>query len=247
MPTGTESKKTTKAEKKTVRIFVVLDRSGSMMSRSEDTIDAVNNFLNEQAKDQSTNALVSILLFNQQTEWLAQEVNIQHIDRLELTPRNYRCTGDTALYDAVGKAADEAQSLGTNDGIVVIVTDGQENASREFTLQGVKDIIMQMEQRGWSFIFLGADQNAWQVGGAMGIGAAHGVVQFSNAVYTAASPDISFQAASASVGRYRSSTADLADITSITASDIGMRKVASVLTEEEKARLVAKANEKKGP
>ena len=243
MPTGTKRKEAgKKADKKVVNIFIVLDKSGSMLSRTDDTIDAVNNFLNEQAKDQSTRALVSMLLFSTKSNWLAKEVNIAHVDKLELNRQNYICDGNTGLYDAVGRAASEAQKTGSSDGIVVIVTDGGENASTEFTLQAVKDIIMQMEQRGWSFIFLGADVNAWHVGAAMGVGAVHGVAAVSSAPYTPQAPAIAFAAASDSVSRYRSSTADLAERgATLDTSAISLRKMASVLTDEERARLNANA------
>lgn len=239
MPTGTtKQKKEAKTVKKTVRIMVVLDESGSMLSRQDDTIDAVNNFLGEQAKETSTLALVSIMAFATKTRWLAKETSIVHVDRLELNRQNYRPDGWTALYDAVGKAAAEAQNSGSNDGIVVIVTDGGENASQEFKIDGVKDIIMQMEQRGWSFIFLGADVNAWTVGSAMGIGAHQGIATLSSAPYTPAQPSIAFAVASDSARRYRSSSAvmGLADTAAIS-----LRAHNTALTPEEIARLNAAA------
>ena len=82
----------------------------------------------------------------------------------------------TALYDAVGSAVTKTQAyletLGgerPSDVIVVILTDGMENASQQWTVRQVSGLISEAEDSGWQFVFLGANQDSWSVSQGMGI------------------------------------------------------------------------------
>lgn len=91
-----------------------------------------------------------------------------------LTKESYRPNGNTNLYDAIGSNIRnvESQLAGMDsipDVLFVIITDGGENASTEYRLQDVQSLVKAKEQEGWTFIYLGANQNAWQVGQTFGL------------------------------------------------------------------------------
>lgn len=153
-------------------ITLVIDRSGSMESIRDDAQGGVNAFLAEQAK-QPGEALLTLVQFDTEYEFLHKGVPIQQAPAYELHPR-----GGTALLDAVGRAINETgerlAKMAEQDrpGLVifVIVTDGHENSSREFSKTQIKEMIQRQQNvYRWHFTFLGADQNAFAEAGGMGI------------------------------------------------------------------------------
>jgi hypothetical protein len=156
-------------------ITLVVDRSGSMEAVREDAEGGVNAFLREQAQ-QPGEALLTLVQFDTHYEFVHQGVPVKDAPGYKLVPR-----GCTALLDAVGRAINEtgdrlAKTAETDrPGLVVfvIVTDGHENASREFSKAKVKEMIdRQQSQYHWQFTFLGANQDAFAEAGGMGIDAA---------------------------------------------------------------------------
>lgn len=144
------------------RIFI-LDRSGSMETALDDTIGGFNAFVNEQREYGGTLTLVQF-----DHEYM---ISYDHkpIGEVEpLTRQTFQPRGATALFDAIGKAIKNVQ---TGTPIVIIFTDGHENASREYTRAHVKDLIDQKTKDGWTFVYLGANQDAFDVGAGIGIGA----------------------------------------------------------------------------
>ena len=156
-------------------ITLVVDRSGSMEQVREDAEGGVNSFIAQQAKEPGE-ALLTLVQFDTEYEFLHKGVPISQVPKYELVPR-----GMTALLDAVGRAINETgERLAKMDeqdrpGLVVFVvmTDGLENSSKEFSKATIKEMIeRQQQQYSWHFTFLGANQDAFAEAGGMGIDAA---------------------------------------------------------------------------
>lgn len=157
-------------------IAAVLDRSGSMQGMREDAMGGFNAFLKDQ-KTAPGSAELTVALFDHQYEVLHDAADIQSVE--PLTEATYVPRGRTALYDAIGrtinvlKAGIDKRPEDEQPGkvIVVIVTDGRENASREFDRDKVFEQIKQLKAgENWKFIFLAADQGALAVGCELGVG-----------------------------------------------------------------------------
>lgn len=154
-------------------IICILDRSGSMGGLESDTIGGFNAFIEKQRKKEGK-TVISVVLFDDRYEILWDGVNACDV---KLTEKEYFVRGCTALLDAVGRTIldvehrlAKAQSEKPDNVIFVIATDGLENASREFTYQRVKELIGDMQEKGWEFIFLAANMDAVKEGGRMGVG-----------------------------------------------------------------------------
>ena len=153
-------------------ITVVIDRSGSMASTKSDAEGGLNTFVEEQ-KRQPGNGVYSLVQFDTVYEWVHRAMNLKDVPPFTLVPR-----GSTALLDAVGRAVVEtgerlaAMPEADRPGLVVfvIVTDGEENSSREYTKAAVKEMIeRQRNVYKWQFTFIGANQDAFAEAGAVGI------------------------------------------------------------------------------
>jgi hypothetical protein len=153
-------------------ITMVLDRSGSMQSIKDDTIGGFDAFTSEQRRLPGR-CTVSLVQFDNVYEEVYTGRDLADVPSLTLVPR-----GSTAMLDAIGRAVNatgarlaampEDRRPGTV--IVGIMTDGLENASREFTYPMVKALIEQQEQvYGWTFMYMGANQDAIEVGASLGV------------------------------------------------------------------------------
>jgi Mg-chelatase subunit ChlD len=164
-----------------VHVSVVLDRSGSMAQIADDVVGGFNTFLDEQRK-QDGGGRVTLVQFDGQDPF---EVLIdgESLDKVrDLDPARYIPRGSTPLYDAVGRMiarldaeilerADAGEPI--EDQIVVIVTDGYENASREFGGKMISELIEARRSRTWAFVFLGADEGTFEEGERMGVSQAN--------------------------------------------------------------------------
>jgi uncharacterized protein YegL len=148
-------------------IGIVLDESGSMSVCKKDTIGGVNEFLQSQRKVKG-DANVTLVKFSDYYKIINDGTPIQHV--AELNEDNYTPSNTTALLDAVGKTinniGNHLSKMSENDRpskvIILIITDGEENASHEFSKTKVTEMIThQKEKYSWEFIFIGADINAW--------------------------------------------------------------------------------------
>jgi hypothetical protein len=153
-------------------IAVLLDRSGSMESVKSDTEGGFNAFIDTQRAEPG-DARVTLAQFDTQYEVVYTNWPIGDVPRLDLQPR-----GGTALYDALGRlitdvgaelaALPEGERPGTV--VVVVLTDGHENSSHEWTHDAVGAAIRRQEDEyAWNFLFLGANMDAVQIGTALGI------------------------------------------------------------------------------
>ena len=146
-------------------IILIADRSGSMWSIQEDAEGGINSFIADQKKE--GNANLTFIEFDSEITPVYKQVDINEATEYKLQPRN-----STALYDAIGGTlanADEIKTTGKK--IVVIVTDGGENSSQEWTKESVFQRIDGLKENGWDFLFLAANQDAMGVGMSLGIDA----------------------------------------------------------------------------
>lgn len=158
-------------------LVFILDRSGSMSGLESDTIGGFNSLITKQQKEEGE-AYVSTVLFDDKTEVIHDRVDIQKIEKM--TDKEYYVRGCTALLDAVGgaiKHIGNIQKYAREEDrpaktLFVITTDGLENASRRYSVKEVKRMIeRQKEKYNWEFLFLGANIDAIEVAGKMGISA----------------------------------------------------------------------------
>jgi len=157
---------------KRTEIVFLLDRSGSMRGLESDTIGGFNSFVERQSKLEGRTKLTTVL-FDDECEILWNGVDAKEF---KLTEKEYYVRGTTALLDAVGQTillvSNRISSLGTEEPdnvIFVITTDGQENASMEFTYKAVNELINKKRNLGWEFIFMGANIDAAEEAGHLGI------------------------------------------------------------------------------
>jgi len=160
-----------------VDIVVVLDRSGSMAAGIDDTIGGFNTFLDEQKRAEGL-ARLTLTQFDHEYEIVYEREDIAKVpplDRSTYVPR-----GRTALLDAIGRTISVVGARVASETVAdqpwkvvfVIITDGQENASREFNRARVLEMIRKQEKEGgWEFVFLAANQDAIAEAGLIGISA----------------------------------------------------------------------------
>ena len=158
-------------------IVFILDRSGSMGGLETDTIGGFNAMLERQKKAEGE-ALLSTLLFSNETEVLHDRADIRQVEPLSL--QDYRVGGSTALLDAIGGAIRHIGNLHRETRpeerpahtLFVITTDGQENASRRYGYAELKRLLERQKERyGWEFLFLGANMDAVAAASRFGIDA----------------------------------------------------------------------------
>lgn len=190
-----------------VEIACVVDRSGSMSRMRDEAIGAFNTFLEEQKKHPGE-ALMTYTQFDNEYEIVHAGKPIKEIPAL--TAETYVPRGSTALLDAVGRTIDAvgARLAGMADAerpekvLFVVLTDGQENASKEYKLDDVKKKIeLQRDKYQWEFVFLAQGPEAFH--GAIGMGFMVGNV----ACYAAGDPAAHVKAVrklSSSTESYRS-------------------------------------------
>ena len=156
-------------------LVFILDRSGSMEGMEDDTIGGFRSMLEKQ-KEEAGEALVSTLLFDDQCEVLHDRVNLREVK--PITREDYVVCGCTALLDAVGGAIRHIGNVHRyarpedvpEHTLFVIITDGMENASRRYTARQVREMIrLRTEKYGWEFLFLGANIDAVETAGHLGI------------------------------------------------------------------------------
>ena len=147
-------------------IAAVVDRSGSMYSIKGDAEGGLNAFLEEQ-KNQG-NARLTLAEFDGEYDVVHNNMDISLFEGYTLNPR-----GGTALYDAIGKTAASVKTIqATGKKVFVIVTDGGENASKEWTSKkAIFEMIEEMKDDGWEIMFIGADEKAMDEARSLGVDA----------------------------------------------------------------------------
>jgi uncharacterized protein YegL len=144
-----------------------------MESCREATIAGFNQFVATQRQDHDgESALMSLVQFDNEYEVNFVGERLENVPDLDAT--SYVPRGSTALHDAIGKTVHEVESWCQSHSwkdqvLVLIITDGQENASKEYTLHTVRALIERKEKEGWNFAYMGANQDSYAVGGQMGV------------------------------------------------------------------------------
>lgn len=153
-------------------IEFVLDRSGSMHSIKADIEGGFDAFIADQRTHPGA-CTVSLAQFDNVYEPVFEAIDVNEVHSLHLQPR-----GATAMLDAIGRSVialgERLAALPENARpgavVVAIMTDGMENASSEFTHEAIKELILRQEQSyNWQFLYMGADQDAIEVGASIGI------------------------------------------------------------------------------
>ncbi|GHU05390.1 hypothetical protein FACS1894147_11510 [Spirochaetia bacterium] len=156
-------------------IIAILDRSGSMDHLTGDTIGGYNSFIKGQ-QDGEGEAVLTTVLFDDKYELLHDRVDVKKVK--PITRKEYFARGTTALLDALGKTLRDvgaklhntAEAERPGKVIVFIITDGEENASVEYTKEKVKEMVeLQRTTYGWEFIFIGANIDSFSTAGSLGI------------------------------------------------------------------------------
>lgn len=156
-------------------LVFILDKSGSMSGLETDTIGGYNSMLEKQ-KAVDGECYITTVLFDSNYELLHDRIDIKAVS--PITEKEYQVGGSTALLDAIGKTINKignAQKHTADDYraekvLFVIITDGDENSSREYSSAKIKAMIERQKTRyGWEFIFLGANIDAVQTASRFGI------------------------------------------------------------------------------
>jgi len=156
-------------------IVGIIDRSGSMLSIRDEVIGGFNNFIRDQKKVEGK-ATMTLVQFDDEYLVNYEFIDIQNV--ADLNNETYVPRGMTAMYDAIGKTiVNTGIALSNMDEnnrpekvIVIIQTDGYENASQEYTSEVIKKMIKEQEEKyNWTFTFLGANINAKETANNIGI------------------------------------------------------------------------------
>ena len=162
-------------KKNSTELVFILDKSCTMHELEKDTIGGFNSMLEKQKKAADGWCRVTTVLFDDRCTILHDRIDIAEVK--PMTDADYCADGMTALLDAVGTAIDRLKGVQKSTAgedcagkvLFVIITDGMENSSREYSLPKVRSMIEEQRSRGWEFVFLGANIDAVETAGNLGI------------------------------------------------------------------------------
>lgn len=162
-------------ESTSTELVFILDKSGSMSGLESDTIGGYNSMLEKQQKLDGA-CLITTVLFDNNYELLHDRIDIQAVKKL--TENDYFVGGTTALYDAIGITINKIikvqksmpKEYQAKKVMFVIITDGEENASREYSSNKIKTMIENQQNKyAWEFVFLGANIDSVLAAKSIGI------------------------------------------------------------------------------
>ena len=137
----------------------ILDKSGSMESIKSATISGFNEYIKTLKKDGNKYSF-SLTMFDTQIETPFINTPLNEVD--ELDEKKYDTNGSTALYDAVCSTIKKIKEKAGQKVITIIMTDGEENSSKEYTQVQMRAMIQELEKKGnWTFVYLGANQDSY--------------------------------------------------------------------------------------
>ncbi len=146
--------------KNKVSVIFVLDKSGSMESVRESTISGFNEYVSKLKEDREVEYRMTLTLFDTHTSRRYTAAPMEEIRRLDY--ETYKPDGSTALYDAVCETLLDHENQSADKTLVVIMTDGEENASQKYTEKNFREFTRLLKSTGRvSFVFLGANQDSW--------------------------------------------------------------------------------------
>jgi uncharacterized protein YegL len=183
-------------------VVIVLDRSGSMGSIMDATVKGFNELINEQ-KNAEGKAFVTLVQFDDRYEMVYQSLPVNEVPDL-IAGETFVPRGMTALHDAIGKTINDLVT--DRDVTFVIITDGHENRSTEYSGEAIKTMIKTMEsEKQWKFVYMGANQDAVTVAKTYGISGASALTYAADAEHTT----IAFSNVSRNLSKMRSSKIDI--------------------------------------
>ncbi len=161
-------------KKNLTELVFILDRSGSMSGLEKDTVGGFNSLIEKQKKEDSE-CLVSMVQFNTVSDVIYDRCPLDQVRKMEMT--DYQPSGCTALIDAMADAIRHIRSVHKyireedvpEHTLFVIMTDGEENASKRFSSDEVKKLVSQQKEKGWEFLFLAANIDAVETAKHYGI------------------------------------------------------------------------------
>lgn len=169
--------KVTHKNSQDVVLSIILDRSGSMAYTWKQTLDSFSEYINALKKDDN-NYRVTLTVFDDRVAQPLIDVPIKKVDASML--EDFGPRGMTALYDAIGKTLNSLnEEMEDEKVLVVIITDGGENASKEFNRDKIARMIREAEDKGnYTFVFLAANQDSWQTAQTFGLQHRNNVVTY---------------------------------------------------------------------
>lgn len=177
-------------KKNLTEMVFIIDRSGSMNGLEKDTVGGFNSMIKKQKKLEGQ-ALVTTVLFSNYSKMIHDRISIEKVPKL--TENDYTTFGCTALIDAIGSTVDHIIQIHKyarkedvpEHTVFVIITDGLENYSHCYRSEQVKEKIEKCkEEKGWEFIFIGANMDAVLTARQFGIGSDRAVSYHSDSVGT---------------------------------------------------------------
>lgn len=161
---------------KTVHNLIILDASGSMQSIYNQALSGLNETIQSikmaQEENPEMHQVVTLASFSSGPGYLREIFrNTPVCEVRELTREDYRPSGCTALYDAIGEMTYKVKGFGDEDTryLVTIITDGYENSSHRFTGKQIKSLVDELRQSNWLITYIGANQDVEAVASEMGI------------------------------------------------------------------------------
>lgn len=147
-----------------MNVYILLDRSGSMATLWDEAIGSINGYV----KTLKPATKVQLAVFDSVSHDVVRDVKVKEwadVSPLEVSPR-----GGTPLFDSCGKIMANAEAANAKKTVLVVMTDGYENASKEHTQASIKAKVKQFEEKKWEVIFLGANFDAVEtVSGGLGV------------------------------------------------------------------------------
>ena len=163
-------------EVKRIINLMILDASGSMESIYNQALSGVNETIQTirmgQKEHPEFQQILTLASFNSGKNYLNVKYSATPIDEVkEITKEDYIACGCTALYDAMGEMISEVKRKTTLEDrvLVTVITDGYENASQHWSGPQIKSLIEELRHEGWTFTYIGANQDVEAVAGSMGI------------------------------------------------------------------------------
>ena len=157
------------------RIFnlIIIDESGSMQSIKKEAIDSVNETIQTiraaAQKYEDQEYIVSLVTFHDDVKTVYECMSVRYVE--ELTAETYQPKCCTALYDAMGMSLNALRPkvAETDKVLVTVVTDGYENASKEYDGKAIKSLVDELKAKGWVFAYIGANQDVEKVAATISI------------------------------------------------------------------------------
>lgn len=160
-----------KTVNKAVSTYILVDRSGSMAGNWDETLGSINAYVEELGKDSVKDDKITVAVFDSSNETHFDVVRdaVTHKTWKILTDEDATPRGGTPLYDSFGKMAALMEQANDTKSVIVVMTDGWENSSKEVDAKGAVTIKERLEKKGWGVIFLGADFDAITQAGEVGV------------------------------------------------------------------------------